>query len=96
MYHHVYQLSLKIQGDMERVSYNLEPSPMMDRTRENELPKMQMGFIDAICLPLYERLGAEFPELKPMYAGCLRNRNNWQALDNVSKTTAAVRAGGEE
>ena len=66
------------------------PSAMMDRNRENELPKMQLDFIDSICLPLYQRLGAEFPELKPMYDGCLRNRNNWQALDNVSKTKAAV------
>ena len=27
---------------------------MMDRRKKNELPKMQVGFIDAICMPLYE------------------------------------------
>ena len=26
----------------------------MDRKMEDELPKMQVGFIDAICLPLYQ------------------------------------------
>lgn len=28
--------------------------PMMDRQKQNELPKMQVGFINFICLPLYE------------------------------------------
>lgn len=27
---------------------------MMDRKKENDLPKMQVGFIDAICLPIYK------------------------------------------
>ena len=26
----------------------------MDRRKKDELPKMQVGFIDAICLPLYQ------------------------------------------
>ena len=26
----------------------------MDRRKKDELPKMQVGFIDAICGPLYE------------------------------------------
>lgn len=72
------------QGDMEREAFNRKPSAQMDRNRENELPKMQMDFIDAICLPLYSRLGEEFTELRPLHDGCLRNRNNWQALDNVN------------
>ena len=25
----------------------------MDRRKQDELPKMQVGFIDAICMPLY-------------------------------------------
>ena len=27
---------------------------MMDRKKKDELPKMQVGFIDAICLPVYK------------------------------------------
>ena len=27
---------------------------MMDRERKDELPQMQVGFIDVICLPLYK------------------------------------------
>ena len=26
----------------------------MDREKKDELPRMQVGFIDAICLPVYE------------------------------------------
>lgn len=26
----------------------------MDRKKKNELPKMQVGFIDFICMPLYQ------------------------------------------
>ena len=28
--------------------------PMMDRKKKDDLPKMQVGFIDAICLPIYK------------------------------------------
>ena len=31
---------------------------MMDRKKKHELPKMQVGFIDFICLPLYEVSGS--------------------------------------
>ncbi|XP_015761877.1 PREDICTED: cGMP-specific 3',5'-cyclic phosphodiesterase-like [Acropora digitifera] len=41
------------QGDMERFQLNSEPIPMMDRKKKDELPKMQVGFIDFICLPVY-------------------------------------------
>ena len=30
---------------------------MMDRDRKDELPEMQINFIDSICLPVYEVSG---------------------------------------
>jgi len=27
---------------------------MMDRAKKDELPQMQVGFIDSVCLPLYK------------------------------------------
>jgi len=42
------------QGDMERSQLQAEPIPMMDRKKKDELPKMQVGFIDFICLPVYK------------------------------------------
>ena len=62
----------------------LLPSPllqaMMDRQKEDELPRMQVGFIDGICLPLYKELYELHPPFKPLYDGVLNNRDMWQAL----------------
>ena len=30
------------------------PMAMMDRGKKDELPQMQVGFIDTVCLPLYK------------------------------------------
>ncbi|XP_029206417.2 cGMP-specific 3',5'-cyclic phosphodiesterase-like [Acropora millepora] len=68
------------QGDMERFQLNSEPIPMMDRKKKDELPKMQVGFIDFICLPVYSIFYDLEPCLKPFYDGCANNRKNWQAL----------------
>lgn len=53
---------------------------MMDRERKDELPQMQVGFIDVICLPLYKVLSDTFPWVKPLYQGTLENRKHWQDL----------------
>lgn len=52
----------------------------MYRERKDELPKMQVGFIDVICLPLYKVLCDTFPWISPLYDGTMENRNNWQDL----------------
>ena len=41
------------QGDQERELFGTEPMPMMDRSKEGELPKMQIGFIDGVCSMAY-------------------------------------------
>lgn len=53
---------------------------MMDRKKRDELPKMQVGFIDFICMPLYEILAELLPGLNPLHVGVQQNRQNWQAL----------------
>lgn len=42
------------QGDMERQELNITPIDIMNREKEDQLPMMQVGFIDSICLPIYE------------------------------------------
>ena len=39
---------------MRMCMYMCTLQAMMDRGKAAELPKMQVGFIDAICMPLYE------------------------------------------
>ncbi|KAL0277369.1 UNVERIFIED_CONTAM: hypothetical protein PYX00_004686 [Menopon gallinae] len=68
------------QGDLEKLQLNQQPVAMMDRERKDELPQMQVGFIDVICLPLYKVLSDTFPWIRPLYDGCLENRNHWQDL----------------
>ncbi|CAF3716681.1 unnamed protein product [Rotaria sp. Silwood1] len=68
------------QGDIERNQLHVEPIPMMDREKKDELPKMQVGFIDSICLPLYKMLADVDPGLNPLFDGCKTNRENWEKL----------------
>lgn len=50
------------------------------RERKDELPKMQVGFIDVICVPLYRMLSDTFPWIRPLYEGTVDNRQHWQDL----------------
>ncbi|XP_049534050.1 cGMP-specific 3',5'-cyclic phosphodiesterase isoform X1 [Anopheles darlingi] len=68
------------QGDLEKLQLNQQPVAMMDRERKDELPKMQVGFIDVICLPLYKVLTEAFPWISPLYEGTMDNRQHWQDL----------------
>ncbi|XP_031825771.2 phosphodiesterase 6 [Nomia melanderi] len=68
------------QGDLERLQLNQQPVAMMDRERRDELPQMQVGFIDVICLPLYKVMSDTFPWIMPLYDGTMENRRHWQDL----------------
>ncbi|XP_017787419.1 PREDICTED: cGMP-specific 3',5'-cyclic phosphodiesterase-like [Habropoda laboriosa] len=68
------------QGDLERLQLNQQPVAMMDRERKDELPQMQVGFIDVICIPLYKVLADTFPWIMPLYEGTMENRKHWQDL----------------
>ncbi|XP_071441726.1 cGMP-specific 3',5'-cyclic phosphodiesterase-like [Hetaerina americana] len=68
------------QGDLEKLQLNQQPVAMMDRERKDELPQMQVGFIDVICLPLYKVLSETFPWIEPLLNGCQDNRQHWQDL----------------
>jgi len=68
------------QGDMERLQLNITPMGMMDRDRKDELPEMQVEFIDRICVPLYSVLSDSFPWIKPLLVGSLSNRAKWADL----------------
>ncbi|XP_071952121.1 dual 3',5'-cyclic-AMP and -GMP phosphodiesterase 11-like isoform X2 [Antedon mediterranea] len=64
------------QGDLER-KLNVEPEDMMNREKHHLLPKMQVSFIDAICLPIYKALTIGFEKLYPLKKGTEENRENW-------------------
>ncbi|XP_038625097.1 cGMP-specific 3',5'-cyclic phosphodiesterase isoform X2 [Tachyglossus aculeatus] len=68
------------QGDKERKELNIEPTDLMNREKKNKIPSMQVGFIDAICLQLYEALTHVSEACLPLLDGCRKNRQKWQAL----------------
>jgi dual 3',5'-cyclic-AMP and -GMP phosphodiesterase 11 len=47
------------QGDIEQ-ELNRIPMDIMNRDKEDQLPAMQVGFIDSICLPIYEVINFNF------------------------------------
>ena len=47
------------QGDLEQQELKSTPMAMMDRAKKDELPQMQVGFIDSVCLPLYKVSGIQ-------------------------------------
>ena len=69
------------QGDMERKELKLEPIDMMNRDKIDNLPSMQVDFINTICLPIYEAF-SNFSggRLKPMADGVRVNKVEWSKL----------------
>ena len=70
------------QGDIEREKLGQEPHPIMDRQKKSDFPKLQVGFIDGICRPLYQHLAVLNKRLQPLLDGCDRNRAKWVQLDH--------------
>ncbi|XP_078258532.1 cGMP-specific 3',5'-cyclic phosphodiesterase isoform X4 [Rhinoraja longicauda] len=68
------------QGDKEREELNIEPIDLMNREKRDQIPSMQVGFIDAICIQLYEALATISEACVPLLEGCRNNRKNWEML----------------
>ncbi|CAH8594689.1 unnamed protein product [Schistosoma turkestanicum] len=68
------------QGDLEKERLNVTPAALMDRERSNELPKLQVSFIDTICMPIYEAIVQVSENFEPLLKGCKRNRTCWLIL----------------
>ncbi|XP_061580441.1 dual 3',5'-cyclic-AMP and -GMP phosphodiesterase 11A [Cololabis saira] len=69
------------QGDRERLELKLTPSAIFDRNRKDELPGLQLEWIDGICAPLYETLVKLTPKLQPMLDMIEANRERWGELN---------------
>ncbi|KAK9513683.1 hypothetical protein VZT92_027197 [Zoarces viviparus] len=68
------------QGDRERSELKLTPAAIFDRNRKDELPVLQLEWIDGICKPLYQAILKLNRKLQPMVDGIDANRNKWQEL----------------
>ncbi|XP_012310217.2 cone cGMP-specific 3',5'-cyclic phosphodiesterase subunit alpha' isoform X2 [Aotus nancymaae] len=68
------------QGDLERTVLQQQPIPMMDRNKKDELPKLQVGFIDFVCTFVYKEFSRFHKEITPMLSGLQNNRVEWKSL----------------
>nr|XP_044990661.1 cone cGMP-specific 3',5'-cyclic phosphodiesterase subunit alpha' isoform X1 [Jaculus jaculus] len=82
------------QGDLERTVLQQQPIPMMDRSKRDELPKLQVGFIDFVCTFVYKEFSRFHKEITPMLNGLQNNRVEWKSL--ADEYDAKVKAMEEE
>ena len=68
------------QGDLEKAALAAPVVPMMDRELRHELPRLQVGFCDGVCLPVYRALACLSPALQPMTDAVMFNREKWAEL----------------
>ncbi|XP_028971726.1 dual 3',5'-cyclic-AMP and -GMP phosphodiesterase 11A isoform X1 [Esox lucius] len=75
------------QGDRERSELKLTPAAIFDRNRKDELPALQLEWIDGICQPLYQTLVKLNVKLQPMVDGIEANRMKWKELGSSYQHT---------
>uniref|UniRef100_A0A8D0L4N8 Phosphodiesterase n=1 Tax=Sphenodon punctatus TaxID=8508 RepID=A0A8D0L4N8_SPHPU len=80
------------QGDRERSELKLTPSAIFDRNRKDELPRLQLEWIDSICMPLYQALVKVNVKLMPMVDSVAVNRSKWEELHQKRLLSQAAAA----
>lgn len=56
----------------------------MNREKVDQLPLMQVGFIDSICLPIYESFSTLSEKLEPLVNGVRINKKHWLKLASIN------------
>ena len=64
----------------------------MDARRSHELPRLQIGWIDNVCMPLYMNISLLCDSFKEHLNRIEENRRNWsllnENLNNNNKSTS--------
>ncbi|XP_050298984.1 dual 3',5'-cyclic-AMP and -GMP phosphodiesterase 11 isoform X4 [Anthonomus grandis grandis] len=77
------------QGDIEREKLNITPIDIMNREKEDQLPLMQVGFIDSICLPIYEAFEVLSDKLQPLVDGVRQNKEKWMEIARANSLVSS-------
>ncbi|XP_048125528.1 cAMP and cAMP-inhibited cGMP 3',5'-cyclic phosphodiesterase 10A isoform X3 [Alosa alosa] len=67
------------EGD-EMKKIGMQPIPMMDRDKRDEIPQGQVSFYNAVALPCYTTLAQLFPVAKPLLKACRANLGQWEHI----------------
>ena len=68
------------QGDVEKTELSVYPAPLMNRDLKQELPQMQAGFCEGVCLPVYRALACLSPAFKRMEEAVRSNKERWKKM----------------
>ena len=68
------------QGDIEKSKDIKLAADMFNRDKTSEIPKFQIGFINFICLPVYEALDAIAPDASIVTERVKQNKQHWQNI----------------
>ncbi|CAL8257880.1 unnamed protein product [Lota lota] len=89
------------EGD-EMKKIGLQPIPMMDRDKKDEIPQGQVGFYNAVAVPCYTTLSELFPPSGPLLRACKENLTQWEKIargeveDVVRKSSEQEEADGAQ
>uniref|UniRef100_A0A8C5Y0A3 Phosphodiesterase n=1 Tax=Microcebus murinus TaxID=30608 RepID=A0A8C5Y0A3_MICMU len=67
------------EGD-EMKKLGIQPIPMMDRDKKDEVPQGQLGFYNAVAIPCYTTLTQILPHTEPLLKACRDNLNQWEKV----------------
>ncbi|XP_074892209.1 cAMP and cAMP-inhibited cGMP 3',5'-cyclic phosphodiesterase 10A isoform X1 [Buteo buteo] len=67
------------EGD-EMKKTGIQPMPMMDRDKKDEVPQGQIGFYNGVAIPCYTTLAQIFPPTGPLLRACRDNLNQWEKV----------------
>ncbi|XP_065487203.1 cAMP and cAMP-inhibited cGMP 3',5'-cyclic phosphodiesterase 10A [Caloenas nicobarica] len=67
------------EGD-EMKKTGIQPIPMMDRDKKDEVPQGQIGFYNAVAIPCYTTLAKIFPSTGPLLRACRDNLSQWEKV----------------
>ncbi|ETE71884.1 hypothetical protein L345_02290, partial [Ophiophagus hannah] len=67
------------EGD-EMKKLGIQPIPMMDRDKKDEVPQGQIGFYNAVALPCYSTLAQILPPTIPLHRACRENLKQWEKV----------------
>jgi hypothetical protein len=71
-----------LQGD-EEAARGLPKTPACDRETQSRVA-LQVGFIDFVCSPFYDRLAQIYPDIRDSVEQMQENRNMWAAYTDES------------
>ncbi|XP_077203994.1 cAMP and cAMP-inhibited cGMP 3',5'-cyclic phosphodiesterase 10A isoform X3 [Paroedura picta] len=67
------------EGD-EMKKLGIQPIPMMDRDKKDEVPQGQIGFYNAVAIPCYTTLMEILPATAPLLRACRENLKQWEKV----------------